>query len=100
MQFLCLKNRILLNPRVINFLKKQKKVKEILYPHKPGTKNYKLWKKYYKGANGLFSIVIKAKKKYSVHDKDNKFKNGDKVTIVECKPYSKTKKFEVMGETK
>ena len=44
--------------------------------------------------------VIKAKKKYSVHDKDNKFKNGDKVTIVECKPYSKTKKFEVMGETK
>jgi len=51
---------------VINFLKKQKKVKEILYPHKPGTKNYKLWKKYYKGANGLFSIVIKSKKKSSV----------------------------------
>ena len=44
--------------------------------------------------------VIKAKKKYSVHDKDNKFKNGDKVTIVECKPYSKTKKFEVLGESK
>ena len=51
---------------VINFLKKQKKIKEILYPHKPGTKNYKLWKKYYKGANGLFSIVIKTKKKSSV----------------------------------
>ena len=44
--------------------------------------------------------VIKAKKKYSVHDKDNKFKSGDKVTIIECKPYSKTKKFEVIGETK
>ena len=44
--------------------------------------------------------VIKAKKKYSVHDKDNKFKNGDKVKIVECKPYSKTKKFEVLGDIK
>ena len=44
--------------------------------------------------------VIKAKKKYSVHDKDNKFKNGDKVTIVECKPYSKSKKFEVLGDSK
>ncbi len=51
---------------VINFLKKQKKIKEILYPYKPGTKNYKLWKKYYSGANGLFSVVIKSKKKSSV----------------------------------
>ena len=44
--------------------------------------------------------VIKSKKNYSVHDKDNKYKNGDKVSIIECKPYSKTKKFEVLGETK
>ena len=51
---------------VINFLKKQKKIKEILYPHKPSSKNYKLWKKYYSGANGLFSVVIKSKKKSSV----------------------------------
>ena len=51
---------------VINFLKKQKKIKEILYPYKPGSKNYKLWKKYYSGANGLFSIVIKSKNKSSV----------------------------------
>ena len=51
---------------VINFLKKQKKIKEILYPHKPSSKNYKLWKKYYTGANGLFSIVVKSKKKSSV----------------------------------
>ncbi len=51
---------------VINFLKKQKKIKEILYPYKPSSKNYKLWKKYYTGANGLFSIVIKSKKKASV----------------------------------
>tara|TARA_B100001093_G_scaffold404716_1_gene392860 strand:+ start:2100 stop:3290 length:1191 start_codon:yes stop_codon:yes gene_type:complete len=51
---------------IINFLKKQKKIKEILYPYKPGSKNYKMWKKYYTGANGLFSIVIKSKKKSSV----------------------------------
>ena len=51
---------------VINFLKKQKKIKEILYPYKPSSKNYKLWKKYYSGANGLFSIVVKSKKKSSV----------------------------------
>tara|TARA_A100001011_G_scaffold390383_1_gene473731 strand:+ start:142 stop:1332 length:1191 start_codon:yes stop_codon:yes gene_type:complete len=51
---------------VINFLKKQKKIKEILYPFKSGSKRYKLWKKYYSGANGLFSVVIKSKKKSSV----------------------------------
>ena len=51
---------------VINFLKKQKKIIEILYPHKPGSKNYKLWKKYYTGATGLLSVVIKSKNKSSV----------------------------------
>ena len=51
---------------VINFLKKQKKIKEILYPYKSSSKNYKLWKKYYSGATGLLSIVIKSKKKSSV----------------------------------
>ena len=44
--------------------------------------------------------VIKAKKKYSVHDEKNKYKNGDAVSIIECKPRSKTKRFEVFGETK
>ena len=52
--------------KVINFLKKQRKIKEILYPYKPTSKNYKLWKKYYSGATGLFSIVIKSKSKSSV----------------------------------
>ena len=51
---------------VIKFLKKQKKIKEILYPHNPLSKNYKLWKKYYSGATGLFSIVVKSRKKSSV----------------------------------
>ena len=44
--------------------------------------------------------VIKSKKKYNVHDEENKYKNGDKVSIIECRPYSKTKKFEVLGDIK
>jgi cystathionine beta-lyase len=51
---------------VINFLDKQKKIIEILYPYKRSSRNYKLWKKYYSGATGLLSIVIKSKKKSSV----------------------------------
>ena len=52
--------------QIINFLKKQKKIKEILYPHKPSSKNYKNWKKYYSGGTGLLSILIKSKNKSSV----------------------------------
>ena len=48
----------------------------------------------------LLKKIIKSKKKYNVHDEENKYKNGDKVSIIECKPHSKTKRFEVMGETK
>ena len=48
----------------------------------------------------LFKKVVKSKKKYSAHDEGNKFKNGDKVLIIECKPYSKSKKFEVLGDKK
>ena len=44
--------------------------------------------------------VIKSKKKYSAHDEKNKYKNGDKVLIRESKSYSKSKKFEFLGENK
>ena len=50
--------------------------------------------------HSVLKKVVKVKKKYSVHDENNKYKNGDKVSIIECKPYSKTKKFEVLGDTK
>ena len=52
--------------KVIKFLKTQKKIKEILYPHQPGSKNFKMWKKYYSGGTGLLSILIKSKNKASV----------------------------------
>ena len=48
-----------------------------------------------KYSHPILKKVIKARKNYNVHDENNKYKNGDKVTIVECKPYSKNKKFEV-----
>jgi len=44
--------------------------------------------------------VVKAKKKYNAHDENNKFKNGDKVSIIESKPFSKNKKFQVMEDNK
>ena len=46
----------------------------------------------------LFKKVVKSKKKYSAHDENNKFKIGDKVSIVECKPFSKSKKFQVLED--
>ena len=48
----------------------------------------------------ILKKIIKSKKKYSVHDEKNKYKNGDMVSIIECRPYSKTKKFEVLGDLK
>ena len=44
--------------------------------------------------------VVKVRKKYNAHDENNKFKSGDKVTIIESKPFSKNKKFEVMENIK
>ena len=40
--------------------------------------------------------VVKVKKKYNAHDENNNFKNGDKISIIESRPYSKNKKFKVI----
>ena len=48
----------------------------------------------------MLKKVMKARKKYNAHDESNKFKVGDKVSIIESKPFSKNKKFEVIEETK
>ena len=53
-----------------------------------------------KYSHPVLKKVVKVRKKYSAHDENNKFKNGDKVSIIESKPYSKSKKFEVMENTK
>ena len=53
-----------------------------------------------KYSHPVLKKVVKVKKKYNAHDEDNKYKNGDKVSIIESRPYSKNKKFEVMDNTK
>lgn len=37
-------------------------------------------------------------KKYKAHDEKNEYKVGDKVTIEECRPISKDKRFRVVKE--
>jgi len=36
-------------------------------------------------------------KKYKVHDPENKYKVGDQVSFVECRPISKDKKWRVLS---
>ena len=53
-----------------------------------------------KFSHPVLKKVIKVRKKYNAHDENNKFKNGDKVSIIESKPYSKNKKFQVLEVAK
>ena len=47
-------------------------------------------------AHPFFGKVMTSTKKYHVHDENNKFKIGDLVKIIESKPYSKKKRWEVI----
>ena len=53
-----------------------------------------------KYSHPLLKKVIKVKKRYNAHDENNKFKTGDKVSIIESKPFSKNKRFQVMENNK
>ena len=53
-----------------------------------------------KYSHPVLKKVVKVRKKYNAHDENNKFKTGDKVSIVESKPFSKNKKFQVMETIK
>ena len=53
-----------------------------------------------KYSHPVLKKIVKVKKKYNAHDEENKFKNGDKVSIIESKPFSKNKKFKVMESVK
>ena len=46
----------------------------------------------------FFGKVITSSKKYHAHDEMNKFKIGDDVTIIESKPFSKKKRWEVISK--
>jgi len=49
-------------------------------------------------SHSFFGKVITSSKKYHAHDKNNKFKIGDVVKIIESTPFSKKKKWEVMNK--
>ena len=44
----------------------------------------------------FFEKVITSSKKYHAHDESNKFKIGDIVKIIESRPFSKKKRWEVI----
>jgi len=48
----------------------------------------------------LYKKYMRRTKKYHAHDEDNSCKTGDKVTIRECRPLSKLKRWEVVDATK
>ena len=53
-----------------------------------------------KYSHPVLKKIVKVKKKYNAHDENNQYKNGDKVSIIESRPYSKNKKFKVMENLK
>ena len=44
----------------------------------------------------MYKKFVTKSKKFSAHDSENKFKVGDVVSIKECIPISKNKRFEVI----
>lgn len=44
----------------------------------------------------LYGKTVRIRKKYAVHDPENRFVEGDVVWFRESKPHSKTKKMEVI----
>ena len=46
----------------------------------------------------LYKKIIRRSRKFSAHDPDNRFKEGDSVRIQECRPISKNKCWEVIAD--
>ena len=44
----------------------------------------------------IYKKFIRRSKKYMAHDENNVAKEGDKVSILESKPYSKNKKWQII----
>lgn len=45
----------------------------------------------------IYSKFVTKSKKYHAHDEENKAKTGDTVTIIESRPFSKLKKWELIS---
>ncbi len=48
--------------------------------------------------HSLYKKFLRRSKKYSAHDENNACKVGDVVSIRECRPISKNKRWEVLAE--
>lgn len=48
----------------------------------------------------MYKKIVKVSKKYAAHDEHNKYKKDDRVSIIECRPVSKTKSWTVLEEVK
>jgi small subunit ribosomal protein S17 len=46
----------------------------------------------------VYKKVIRRSKKYAAHDPENRCKVGDMVRIRECRPVSKSKRWEVLAD--
>ena len=46
----------------------------------------------------FYGKVISRSKKYHAHDEKNEFKEGQTVSIIECKPISKKKTWQVLNK--
>ena len=45
--------------------------------------------------HAVYGKVVRRTKKYHAHDANNEYREGDKVTIEECRPMAKTKAWKV-----
>ena len=53
-----------------------------------------------KYSHPVLKKIVRVRKKYNAHDENNKYKTGDKVSIVESRPFSKNKRFQVLENIK
>ena len=47
----------------------------------------------------VYKKFIRQSKKYAAHDEGNLYKVGDSVSIIECRPISKRKRWEIVTES-
>lgn len=50
----------------------------------------------HKTIQSMYNRLVVSRKKYKVHDEENQAKVGDRVKIIESRPYSKEKRFRLL----
>ena len=60
--------------KIIEWLLRQREVNRVLYPALPDNPGYKIWKKDFKGASGLFGVVLENTRKDLIYEMLNNLK--------------------------